>query len=138
MRRSVLQSNAQKENESINPSPGEQKTLQKKLNPNTTVPNAKRGPAAMAITFAMNFSNKNNVHGIASRTQEQMHKVLMSPFNNCQILHNFPNNGSTTEAGFLLLLSRITVVFEDFPSPKYPSLDLPIACISGLLVARGT
>ena len=78
----------------------------------------------MAITFAMNFSNKNNVHGIASRTQEQMHKVLMSPFNNCQILHNFPNSGSTTEAGFLLLLSRITVVFEDFPSPKYPSLDL--------------
>ena len=53
MRRSVLQSNAQKENESINPSPGEQKTLQEKLNPNTTVPNARTGPAAMAITFAM-------------------------------------------------------------------------------------
>ena len=68
-----------------------------------------------------------------SETQEQLNKFPMLLPNVCQI-HNFPNNGGTTEAGFLLLLQRITPVFQDFPSPGYLSLDLPSPAANSLYI----
>ena len=45
-----------------------------------------------------------------------------------------PNKALAAE-GFLLILYRITFAYQDLPSSGYLA-QLPIACISGLLVVR--